>query len=54
MQKIIPLSGDKRIIKRFLLSPLIVGGEKRWLEYVKIEQIYSDSKKEWICIKFVE
>lgn len=52
-----PKLNDERIIKKFLLLPIKIGAEIRWLENVKIRQVYEvinwygDSKfinKEWI------
>jgi len=31
--------GETRIVKRFCLSPILAGGEYRWLELVQIEQV---------------
>lgn len=34
----VPRSGDTRIITRFAYFPIEAGGEKRWLEVVRIKQ----------------
>lgn len=57
-------NGDKRIVKRFLLFPLTLNNETRWLEFVEIEQSYQgpywNSRNElivsscsWLNSKFV-
>lgn len=43
--KIYPKEGDKRIILKFLLLPLCIDNEYRWLEKVKIEQKYIRKEK---------
>ena len=47
-----PKNNEERIIEKFLWLPLILAGEKRWLEYVKIKQIFTNGK--WDNIKFIE
>ena len=36
MRKILP---NKRVIRRFLFIPKILGNEWRWLEFANIEQV---------------
>ena len=36
----LPRVGDKRVVSLFLWKPLEIAGEKRWLEKVKIEQVF--------------
>jgi hypothetical protein len=40
MKKKLPKFGETRIVSRFLLFPLSLGRERRWLERVKIKQMY--------------
>ena len=47
-----PKNGDERIIKKFLWFPLVLVGEKRWLEKVEITQLFNNGK--WSDLKFVE
>ncbi len=35
-----PKFGSRRVIKRFLLTPLCLNGEFRWLEWAYIEQMF--------------
>ena len=35
-----PKENDTRIVDRFLLFPIKIGNERRWLEMAKIEQKY--------------
>lgn len=54
------LSGDTRIISKFLLLPKSLDGEMRWLERVKIKQVfqfYMDFVvvcEEWEDIKWID
>ena len=32
--------GDEKIVKKFLIFPLTIDGETRWLEVVKIKYLY--------------
>ena len=57
-----PKEGDKRIISEFLIFPLTLGNEKRWLEKAKIEQIYTyngsmyvqDTYYSWDYVRFID
>lgn len=40
-QKIEPKFGDERIVEKFLILPKRIGDEIRWLEIVKIHQVYT-------------
>jgi hypothetical protein len=40
MRWLSPNKMDRRVIKRFLILPTKINGEWRWLEYVRILQIY--------------
>ena len=35
-----PNHGDIKIKKKFALFPITIGGETRWLEWVKIKYVY--------------
>lgn len=39
-QKIEPKFGDERIVEKFLIFPKRINDEIRWLEIVKIHQVY--------------
>ena len=41
--KVEPNFLDKRIIEKFLLFPVRINEEYRWLEKAKIEQVYTHS-----------
>jgi hypothetical protein len=43
---------NERIITKFLIFPLELNGEKRWLEFVKIKQIFF--KGNWLNTEFSE
>jgi len=47
---------QKRIVKRFLLIPRVVDNEKRWLEFVKIEQklMIVNGKWKWKDIDWID
>ena len=50
-------TGDKRVVKRFLILPLTINKETRWLEFVKIEQHAYDVDYyffPWHNIKFLD
>jgi hypothetical protein len=52
-----PTIGDTRIIKRFLFLPRCIEGEVRWLEFVKIKQMYKINYMDadsWYDIAFVD
>ena len=51
-----PDIGDKRILFRFLLFPVIIEGETRWLEFAYIRQIYKSNvyTSGWVNAFFVE
>lgn len=67
-QKIEPKFGDERIVEKFLILPKRIGDEIRWLEIVKIYQVYTskivrdedeigwDDKKVyyWSDVKFID
>ena len=38
MKKVYPPVGTKRVVRRFLLFPKLIGNERRWLEWAWIEQ----------------
>lgn len=44
--------GDRRIRMIFLLKPLTISGETRWLEFVSLEQIFINGN--WESVRFVE
>jgi len=56
MKFLIPEYGTKRVKKTFLLFPLRIDHEVRWLEFVKIEQEYtkrgasSNSFMQWLFL----
>ena len=50
MRHKVPKSGDRRIVEKFLLFPVNINGERRWLERATIEQQYFMSM--WINIEF--
>lgn len=54
MRWIGPDIGDKRIVKRFAILPIIVYNETVWLEFVKIEQVYGGMHHGWTNSRFVE
>jgi len=54
MKMHISYSGDKRIINRFLILPKRIRDDKRWLEFVKIQQEYSEMDGAWRNIKFID
>lgn len=43
----LPRHGDTRIKEKFLVLPLRVNGEIRWLEKVKIRQCYRSYYNKW-------
>ena len=47
-----PTLGDKRVIKKFLLWPLVLKGEYRWLERAVIEQEWNNVVH-WQSIRFL-
>ena len=53
-----PITGDKRIIKKFLFLPKEINHEVRWFENVNIEQVYStriySNGIGWIDRKFID
>ena len=49
-----PSNNDTRIIKRFAIIPVGIDKEIRWLEFVYIEQIYSDFYGSWLNNRFVD
>lgn len=67
-QKVEPEFGDERIVEKFLILPKRIGDEIRWLEIVKIYQVYTskivrdedefdwDDKKVyyWEDVKFID
>ena len=50
-----PSDGDTRIIRRFALFPICTKNEMRWLEWVYIEQRWSDNYADdgWHNYRFV-
>ena len=56
-----PKPGDTRVVKKFLLLPLTVDGETRWLEWAWVKQVYGAVEwwdREWAepqttCAKIV-
>ena len=67
-EKVEPEFGDERIVEKFLILPKRIGDEIRWLEIVKIYQVYTskivrdedeigwDDKKVyyWSDVKFID
>lgn len=50
----LPSHGDKRVIKRFLILPLKINDEARWLEFAMIEQYYhTEYLKRWRNERFI-
>jgi hypothetical protein len=51
-----PNCGDRRIVTKFLLFPIVIDNEFRWLEKVKIEQKYilSPFGYSWINKRFID
>lgn len=60
-----PQQDDIKIIRKFLLLPLTINGETRWLEIAKIKLVYNDHKiysagryaesiTGWTAIEFVD
>lgn len=48
------ISGETRVITRFLFFPLKVNSEWRWLEVAKIHQSYNTKAKGWNNDWFVD
>jgi len=48
-----PAVGDERIVEKFLLLPYYLAGERRWLEWVKILEVYEGTCEGWMPTKFV-
>lgn len=47
--------GDKKIVKKFLLLPLTINYETRWLETVTIECRYKEYFYDcWVPIRFLD
>jgi len=42
-----PAEGAKKKVSRFLLSPMTIGKETRWLEWATWEEVYSECNR-WI------
>ena len=59
-----PKENDTRIVNMFLLFPIRIGNERRWLEMAKIEQKYvytytydngfAHEVGNWVDIKFID
>lgn len=49
----VPENGDLKIIKKFLLFPLVINNEGRILEYAYILVKYRDRGMRWVPLKFV-
>lgn len=55
----IPKHGQRRIIRKFAILPIFTSNECRWLEWVKLEQEYSEywddetNGDRWINIRFI-
>lgn len=55
-----PVVGDKRIKTQFLWSPKMLNGESRWMETVRIEQVFGVNRKskkkseEWLDVNWVD
>lgn len=51
-----PVVGEKRIIRKFLLFPLLIEDEVRWLEYASIQQkrIWDIDVYKWINEKWAD
>lgn len=49
-----PQQNDERIIIRFLILPLTIDYETRWLEFVKIKQRYDEYRYKWINSRWVD
>jgi hypothetical protein len=50
----LPKDGDERVITKFLIFPLTLNDERRWLEKVEINQVYVKAPlyHKWVNIKF--
>lgn len=49
------VKGERRIKTKFLLFPLTISRETRWLEYATMEEKYCDyALRKWIPIKFID
>lgn len=47
----LPLPGEIRIVRKFLYLPLILGRERRWLEFANIVEMYDGVVWETICFE---
>jgi len=51
-----PAEGAKRKVSKFLLSPMTIGNETRWLEWATWEEIYNPffNGGEWFPWRWVD
>jgi hypothetical protein len=59
MRRYRPQHLDQRIVKKFALFPIFTPTEWRWLEWVKIEQIYNaiwdnETQSGWGNYQFID
>ena len=47
-----PLPGSFRVVRKFLYLPLILGRERRWLEFANIVEMYDGMGERWETICF--
>lgn len=47
-------NGDSRIVEKFLIFPIEIKGEVRWLERAKIMQFYHDYYDKWLNDYFID
>lgn len=53
MRFYLPCEGSVRIKKKFLVIPLTIGYERRWLEFVSIMQRYNEQHGVWLNTKWI-
>lgn len=51
----LPKNGDRRIVRRFPLLPLTIGGDVRWLESTRVDQVYEvfANRRGWTNLRFL-
>lgn len=49
-----PVSGETKIVKKFLWLPLEIDFETRWLEEATIKYRYCDIDQDWLPIEFLD
>lgn len=47
-----PSVGDKKIARCFPLVPLVLNGEARWLEFCKVEYVFTSAQSGWAPLRF--